>query len=284
MDVIQDLIDYIEDNLSEALSIDKVAAHAGYARHHFQRLFSAATGTTLGGYITHRRLTLAACKLVQTKTRIIEIALEAGYGSQEAFSRAFKEMYSFTPAQFRQRGLMPALRHFADYRDGLYAHVQAHPELATPRRCRRESLTLLGLEGTARRQEIGALATTLWTDLARRINEIPQLTQKKERAGYGVVSSADEQDSVDQRLTYMAAIEAPQEATPPQGMIRRTLEAQDYLVFTHRGPMETLALTNRYIWGIWLTQNKIKVPAAPDFEYYASLEAPINGCAVWIPV
>lgn len=96
---------YIEDNLERELSLEKVAEEFGYSKFYTARIFKDHTGMTLYKYIQGRRLNEAARKLAKTNQPIVEIALEAGYGSQQAFTQAFRRMYSRTPQEYRQAGI-----------------------------------------------------------------------------------------------------------------------------------------------------------------------------------
>lgn len=94
---------YIENRLGEPLMLDEVAGAAHYSKYHLNRLFSSEVGTSLHDYIVRRRLT-AAARLLIGGERIIDVAMSCGYGSQQAFSSAFKAMYKATPGEFRDRG------------------------------------------------------------------------------------------------------------------------------------------------------------------------------------
>lgn len=96
-------ISYIEENLEQEICLDKIAAHSGYSKYHLNRLFTEIVGCTIYKYIQKRRLDNAARKLVDTKEPIIEIAFNSGYGSQQAFTLAFRRQYLLTPQQYRVR-------------------------------------------------------------------------------------------------------------------------------------------------------------------------------------
>ena len=97
-------IDYIEANLDYDISLSRVASEAGLSQWHFQRIFKALTNETLKTYIRSRRLALALDKLLTTDQRILDIALAAGYESQESFTRVFKETFGLTPNEYRKIG------------------------------------------------------------------------------------------------------------------------------------------------------------------------------------
>ena len=96
------VISYIEAHLHGRLDLDTVASAAGYSKYHLHRTFTHTLGITLHHYIRRRRLTEAAKLLVFSEKPIMEIALIAGYESQQAFTCVFKSMYKQTPLEYRQ--------------------------------------------------------------------------------------------------------------------------------------------------------------------------------------
>ena len=99
------IIDYIEAHLDEDLSLDKIAKDLNYSKFYIARTFVEKTGKSVYKYIQGRRLTLAAQKLVETKEPIVEIAYEAHYNSQQAFTFAFSQLYLCTPQVYRKNGI-----------------------------------------------------------------------------------------------------------------------------------------------------------------------------------
>lgn len=97
-------IDYIEANLDFSIKPEQVANEAGISQWHFQRIFKGLTNETLKTYIRSRRLTNSLDKLLSTNTRIIDIALTAGFESQESFTRVFKSTFNMTPNEYRKLG------------------------------------------------------------------------------------------------------------------------------------------------------------------------------------
>ena len=102
---VRKVIDYIEEHLEEELNLEQIAEHAGYSRFHLNRIFMEETGGTIHKYVQERRLTMAAEKLVDTDMDITQIAYDAGYQSQQAFSLAFKQVYLCPPEAYRKRGI-----------------------------------------------------------------------------------------------------------------------------------------------------------------------------------
>lgn len=99
-----EIISYIEEHLEQELSLEEIAGALHYSRYYVARAFKESTGMTLHKYVQGRRLCEAARKLAQTRQPIIEVAFEAGYGSQQAFTQAFRQEYQCTPQEYRRVG------------------------------------------------------------------------------------------------------------------------------------------------------------------------------------
>lgn len=98
------VFDYIDRHLAQPLSVDELSKQANFSRFHFQRQFSAYTGLSTIRYIQLLRLRRASYQLVfEDQRRITDIALDAGFGNAESFSRAFKKCFGQTPSEFRTK-------------------------------------------------------------------------------------------------------------------------------------------------------------------------------------
>jgi AraC family transcriptional regulator len=91
---IQKTLDTIEKRIDEEVTINELANEAALSPFYFQRLFSRLVKKPVREYIKLRRLDRACVALRNTESRIIDIALDYGFGSHESFSRAFKEVYT----------------------------------------------------------------------------------------------------------------------------------------------------------------------------------------------
>src|SRR5262245_44207751 len=92
---------YIESHLAEPLTLDDVAGVAGVSRFHLVRAFATATGFSVMRYVRARRLSKAAQALAAGAPDILSLALDADYGSHEAFTRAFRDHFGVTPEMVR---------------------------------------------------------------------------------------------------------------------------------------------------------------------------------------
>ncbi|MGE7110371.1 helix-turn-helix domain-containing protein [Lysinibacillus sp. NPDC047702] len=99
--MIQDMIDWIEEHLFEGFSLIKLSEAMGYSSYYCSFKFHQITGISIKRYRTLRKTYLSSIALIETDERIIEIAIKHGYSSQEAFSRAFKEIIGVSPNAFR---------------------------------------------------------------------------------------------------------------------------------------------------------------------------------------
>ncbi len=96
------VIEYIEDHLTEKLDLDRIASAVHYSKYHVHRMFKSVTGLTVNDYIQRRQLTEAAKLLVFSGKPILEIAMIAGYESQQAFTSVFTAMYKMPPGKYRE--------------------------------------------------------------------------------------------------------------------------------------------------------------------------------------
>ncbi len=94
-------INYIEEHLAEKIDLDIVSNAVHYSKHHLHRMFTQTIGLTLHDYVQRRKLTEAAKLLVFSDKPILDIALAAGYESQQAFTNIFTAMYKQPPNKYR---------------------------------------------------------------------------------------------------------------------------------------------------------------------------------------
>src|SRR5262249_33274689 len=97
MDAVVKAIWFVETHFSGDISLDDIAQSAGVSRYYMVRAFGLATGRSVMRHVRGRRLTEAARSLANGAPDILTVALDAGYGSHEAFTRAFREQFGLTP-------------------------------------------------------------------------------------------------------------------------------------------------------------------------------------------
>lgn len=97
-------IHYMENNLTNNISIEDVSNHVFMSNYHFQRIFNFVIGITIGDYIRNRRLTLAGQDLLLTNGKIIDIAMRYQYDTSESFSKAFTRFHGIPPSAVKKHG------------------------------------------------------------------------------------------------------------------------------------------------------------------------------------
>lgn len=103
---IQKSLDYIETNIRNEIDIEELARESSLSLFYYQRLFSRLVKKPVREYIKLRRLAHACELLTDKNTRILDVALDCGFGSHETFTRAFKEAYKITPGEYRRHPVM----------------------------------------------------------------------------------------------------------------------------------------------------------------------------------
>ncbi|WP_405019262.1 effector binding domain-containing protein [Kitasatospora sp. NBC_00070] len=97
-------MDEIERGLDGSIDVAGLARTAMTSEHHFRRLFSALAGIPLSEYVRRRRLTVAGAEVLAGERTLLEIAVRYGYGSGEAFARAFRAQHGVGPGDARRTG------------------------------------------------------------------------------------------------------------------------------------------------------------------------------------
>jgi AraC family transcriptional regulator len=98
------VVEHIDRHLDETLDLEALAGVANFSAFHFHRLFSVWMGETIGEYLRRRRLELGALRLVsQPELPVLHVALSVGFGSSEAFARAFKTRFGSSPTVWRSK-------------------------------------------------------------------------------------------------------------------------------------------------------------------------------------
>lgn len=245
---------YIESHFEGQLSMDDIARVAGVSRFHLSRVFALTVGQSVMRYARARRLSIAALALAAGAPDILAVAMVAGYGSHEAFSRAFREHFGATPESVRAKGadnlkLTEPLRMYTQTAD-----------LSAPRFEDAPTLLIAGL-GARYAQGGDSAIPSQWQRLVQYLgsisSEVPGVT-------YGVGANFDEDNSFD----YITGVEVKSFADLPEGFATIRLPARRCAVFTHRGHVSGIPTTMGGIWRDWLPASGHKFADAPFFERY----------------
>ncbi len=96
------VLSFIDARLGEPLDLSRLAREANFSAFHFHRIFTALTGETVAAYVTRRRVEVAAARLLsQPRLSVLAVALDVGFGSPEAFTRAFRKQFGCAPSVWK---------------------------------------------------------------------------------------------------------------------------------------------------------------------------------------
>ena len=257
------LVAWIEQQLDQPLTLERVAARAGLSPYHFSRLFTARMGRSVMAHVRARRLVRGARRLCdEPDLKLVDLAFDCGFESQEAFTRAFKRVFGVSPGRFRSGFAVEPI-------EGQYPMTL--PTALTPSVVRLPELVALAslrVAGPSRRFDEATKAEIpqLWSAL---IGALPFPGQTPSWATYGVVSSVDPGEGCFQ---YMAGVGVEAGCEPPPGFSAMEIPAATYAVF--RITLDGSALHPQVkqamaaIWGELIPASGLKVVDGPDFELY----------------
>jgi len=259
-------VDFIEARLDEDIELCRVAKEAGLSQWHFQRIFKALTGETLKTYIRSRRLAQSLDRLLTTELRVLDIALLAGFESQEAFARAFKAAFDLTPQQYRDLGKKALFLKKPAFGRAYLEHLQQNVSL-TPELYTQPRTTLVGLRTQffsvdSEKNNISEQLPSLW---AAFVPAMSQIEHRIEGMAYGVVQ---QERSDSDRLVYHAAVAVTAIGSMPLGLVALEIPETRYAKFSHRGPAQNLDRTVSYAYGGWLAQSDYQHAGGADLEFY----------------
>lgn len=267
---------FIESHYAEEVTLDHVAEAGGVSRYHMSRVFGIATNRTIMGYVRGRRLTEAARALAGGAPDILDVALQAGYGSHEAFTRAFREQFGLTPEALRSRGNLENL----ELTEPIKMDEALLTKLEPPRFVDLGAVLIAGLTERYGSEDCGASIPAQWQRFVPYIGHIPGQVG---RATYGVLCNADDAGNMD----YISGVEVSDFSRVPAELSRLRIPEQRYAVFAHRDHVSTVRRTWFSIWNEWFPESGYQPSGGPEFERYGEEfdgRSGAGGLEIWIPV
>ena len=249
---------FIQSRLDEDLTLERLAEVAGYSSCHFHRVFRGVVGESTDDYVRRLRLERAAQSLRYRRRNILEVALDTGYSSHEAFTRAFVRMFGVTPSEYQ------SLRHPpSSIKENLmstpnYTATDVRIEQMPSRR-----MAYMRVVGQYNHENLnpafGRVIEWAAQNGVMNANTIclgvyyddPEVTApEKQRADVGI--------TVD-------------ESFQPTGDIHvQTLAGGLCAVLRHQGHYETLGDAYRWFYGVWLPESGREPGTAPPYEIYVN--------------
>ncbi len=261
---------YIETHLSEELSLETIAQGAGVSKFHLSRAFASTMGVPLAAYIRARRLGEAAKQLIDGASDILAVALDAGYGSHEAFTRAFRQQFGVTPEQARSQNLSIPTQ------EPLRMNLANTTPLTPPRLVAADTLSIFGLSMHCERAGDPGIPP-LWNRFGPYIGNIEGQIG---HTTYGVIYNSEDTGKFD----YLCGVAVSAFPSHPE-FTRLRIPAQTYAVFEHRDHISAIRGTFQAIWEHGLAG--LHALDAPWLEVYGENFDPrtgLGGVEIWVPV
>ncbi len=279
IDGISEAINYIEDNITEELTIENIAKQAFISPFYFQKGFAMLCGYTVGDYIRLRRLTLAGREIITTDEKIIDLALKYGYDSPDSFTKAFTRFHGVTPTAVRKDGAM--IKSFASLKikfslEGGYIMDYKIIE--------KDSFTVMG-------------ASKVF-NYGNQFTEIPQFWKELYQTGKGnhvcgMYGISIEDNMGPNEFEYLIADNYKPSIEVPDGFVTRIIPKHTWAVFACRGAMpKSVQDVNQKIYSEWFPNCKdYEVAAGYNIEMYDDMANYPKGnqdenyySEIWIPV
>jgi AraC family transcriptional regulator len=249
------VVTWLADHLDDAIDLARLADVACMSPYHFHRIYHAMQGETAADTVRRLRLHRAAVELVAGKQPVMRIAQRAGYGSQEAFTRAFKLAYGVPPARYRASFVpRPTTGRMEDEMETTTRSYQATIRETPPIR-----VATLAHKGDY--QTIGTTFQRLSTIAAGQGLFGPNTRS------FGIYYD-DPSATPREALRSDACMTVPDGWTPSGDLQLREIRGGRYVVTLYVGPYAELEGPYKWLYGTWLAQNGEEAADAPCVEEY----------------
>lgn len=274
-----EVIEYIENNITNQIDYHEIAKIACCQHYHFQRMFAFITETTLSEYIRQRRLTLAAYELQQNNCSVIEIAQKYGYTSHSAFTRAFNDFHGVSPTSARKAGTQLK----AYQRMFLRISIAGGSEM-NYRIEKRDSFSVVGYKYKVSNDKSFSIIPTIWHEIKQNgmseklLNLLDKIPKNSHKGVLGILSGGNWGKKAD--FNYHVAV--PSEDETPVDMEKISFPESQWVVFNVSNLNEFSNIWKR-LYTDWLLSSNYSFADLPAIEcYYPPGHNPQN--EIWIPI
>ncbi|MEU4892801.1 AraC family transcriptional regulator [Streptomyces sp. NPDC044780] len=275
-------MEHIERHLDQPIDVAELARIAATSEYHLRRMFSALAGMPLSEYIRRRRLTLAGAEVLAARETLLEIAVRYGYGSGEAFARAFRAMHGVGPGEARRTGATlssqprMAFRLIVEGSSSMRHRIENKPDFA-----------VVGLK--ARVPLVHAGPNQAIMDFVRGIGPrtLERLEKLSDQEPHGIVAVCDDLDpsrAEGTELDYYHGVVTS--AAAPEGTTALAVPAGAWAVFTTSGPAPQ-AIQNlwRDVYTQWFPSNPYCGRPGPEIlRTRLSPDRTEADAELWLPV
>ena len=283
--MIQDLnrlMDYIEERLTDELSLAEAAKTIGISEYHLKRTFSFIAGISLVEYIKNRRLALANKDLIRGET-VTDVALKYRYQSVEGFSRAFRDWSGYLPSEViksHQQKTFPRYSFYIDVKGGTSMNfkIEEKPAFNLVGVSKQVPLQFAGVNNA-----IQELAQSITEKQRAEMHELGDLYPKQViNASYDFAKERMEEKV---ELTHFIGFASTQE-NPFDDLKQLSIASQTWAIFPNKGPFpQVLQETWGQIYSEWLPSSDCELVQAPEISF-TNFDEGLENCysEIWIAV
>lgn len=277
------VIEYIENHLTDDLSLEVISKYAGVSDYHFRQIFFYLSGMPLSEYVKNRKLSEATLDLISGAT-VTDVALKYGYQSLDGFTRAYKKWSGYLPSEAMKKGIgksFPKLSFIISVRGGVNMEfrIEDKPAFNLVGVSKRVPMQFEGVN-----MEIVKLAESITEEQRKEMRSLQNIEPLE------IVNASYEADAnflkEEGYLTHLIGVLTTEDEISPI-LEKVPVPAYTWAVFPNEGPFpSTLQETMAKVYAEWLPSSNYEVINAPSFSFtkmdqhkqdYAYSE-------VWIPV
>ncbi len=278
VEAIENAIGFIESNITEDLTVGRIAAEVNISAFYFQKGFSMLCGYTVGEYIRVRRLSLAGSELLTSDVKVIDLAMKYGYDSPDSFTKAFTRFHGCTPTDVRKGG--------ANVKTIAPLHIKLTLEGGTVmeyRMERKNAFKVMGISKMFSYESANQDIPQFWDEAFVKADPKPVLGM------YGVCY---DEAMTGEQFRYMIADDYAAEKAQAMKLDVQDIPEHLWAIFPCRGAMPLpLQEVNRRIFSEWLPTSQYEIAEGYNIEYYSDpvdfkmgMQDSEYYAEVWIPV
>ena len=254
---IQRVCEYINLHLDDDLNVAQLCQQVYLSKFHVHRLFTAITGMSMMAYVQQCRLKRASYQLAFQRESIIAIALQAGFDSHEAFSRAFKRRFHQTPTAFRQQ---PDWSLWQTQLQMIHPIIEVNMNIEIQQRSA-ENIAYLRHTGSPKRVLETATEFIAW-------RQSSGLSPLKTSHTYGIPHADPEQVPEEDFVFDIAGSVTEPVPANDFGVLNGQLPAGRYAVIHHEGSHDTINNSIYHLFRTWLPEQQEQAGDFPIVFHY----------------
>ncbi|MEV7426230.1 MULTISPECIES: AraC family transcriptional regulator [unclassified Streptomyces] len=284
------VMEHIEHHLDQPMDVAGLARTAATSEYHLRRMFSALAGVPLSEYVRRRRLTVAGAEVLVGRDSLLEIAVRYGYGSGEAFARAFRAMHGVGPGEARRTGCALVSQPRLTFRLTVEGNSSMRYRVVD-----RPAFSVVGLK--ARVPLVHAGPNQAIIDFVRAMEPatLERLEKLSDQQPRGIVAVCDDLDpsrAEGTELDYYhgvitsGAVPEAESSTLPEGTTALAVPAGTWAVFTTSGPApQAIQELWRDVFTEWFPSNPYRGRPGPEIlRTQLSPDKTEAEAELWLPV